>query len=94
MKKFIYIAEVKLDEKRCDEIENWGMLVEDFVDSVLTDHGRDRGLIMQTRAIETDNSKYELAVDTVFDSIRIDAVEALENDLLNNKMCLGGNCEV
>jgi hypothetical protein len=94
MKRFIYIAEIKLDEKRCDEIENWGILVEDFVDSVLSDHGKDRGFVIKARSIETDNSKYELAVDAVFDSIKTDAFEALENDLLNNRMCLGGNCEV
>jgi len=93
MKKFLYIAEVRLDEKRCDEIENWGILVEDFVDSVLSDHGRGRGLLMKTRAIETDHSKYELAINTVFDSIREDATEELENEILTNRMCLGGNCE-
>ena len=94
MKKFIYIAEVRLDEKRCDEVESWGLLAEDFIDSVLTDHGRDRGFIMKTHAIETDHSKYDLAINTVFDSIREDATEELENEILTNRMCLGGNCEV
>ena len=94
MKKFLYIAEVRLDEARCDEVESWGLLAEDFIDSVLTDHGRDRGFIMKTRAIETDHSKYEIAVNTVFDSIRDDAVEELEQELLTNRQCIGGNCEV
>jgi len=94
MRKFIYVAEVRMDEKRCDEIESWGMLAEDFIDSVLTDHGKDRGLIMKTRAIETDKSKYDLVINTIFDSIREDLTEEIEKEILTNRMCLGGNCEV
>jgi hypothetical protein len=94
MKKFIYIAEVKLEESRCNDVENDGILVEDFINSVLSDHGRDRGFLMTTRVMETEKSKYDLAVNTVFESIKIDVVEDLENEILTNRMCLGGNCEV
>lgn len=93
MKKFIYIAEIKLEEVRCNDIEADGILVEDFINSVLSDCGRGRGFLMTTRVMETEHSKYEIAVNTVFESVKIDVVEDLENEILTNHMCLGGNCE-
>ena len=93
MKKFIVIAEVEMDEKKYKEIQSWNIEPTDFIVSVLADHGRDRGLMIKMRSMEVE---YNLLEDVcrAADAIAKDkAFDELEEAVLKNAMCVGGNCE-
>ena len=93
MKKFIVIAEVEMDEKKYKEIQSWNIEPTDFIVSVLADHGRDRGLMIKMRSMEVE---YHLLEDVcrAADAIAKDkAFDELEEVVLKNAMCVGGNCE-
>lgn len=94
MRKFLYVAEVKIDEEKYQEVLGWGINPADFVNSVLTDHGKDRKLMMQTAVYETVESIYEEVTDKAEDLIEAFLIEDLELEILNNRMCIGGNCEI
>jgi len=94
MRKFLYVAEVKIDEEKYQEVLSWGISPADFVNSVLTDHGRDRGLLMQTAVYETVESIFEPVTDEAENLIETFLLEDLELEILNNRMCIGGNCEI
>lgn len=93
MKRFLVLAEVELDEKKYAEVQSWNIEPSDFIVSVLADHGRDRGLMIKMRCMETD---YHLLdeVSRSADAIAKDkAYDELEEVVLKNAMCVGGNCE-
>jgi len=93
MKKFLVLAEVQLDEKKYEEVQSWNVEPSDFIISVLADHGRDRGLMIKMRCMETE---YDLLNDVSrsADTIAKDkAFDELEEVVLMNAMCVGGNCE-
>ena len=46
LKKFSVLIEVELDQKKYDEVESWGISPSDYVASIISDHARDRGLII------------------------------------------------
>ena len=92
MKKFLVVAEIDLDDKKYAEVESWGVEPSDWVTSVLADHGRDRGMIIKMRCVETEyhllddvcKAAETIATHKVFDE--------LEETLLNNQLCLNGQC--
>jgi hypothetical protein len=93
MKRFLVLAEVEIDEKKYNEVESWGVEATDWITSVLADHGRDRGMLIKMRCMETD---YHLLDDVCksADTIAKDkAYNELEEVMLTNNMCVGGNCE-
>jgi hypothetical protein len=93
MKRFLVLAEVEMDEKKYAEVQSWNIEPTDFIISVLADHGRDRGLMIKMRCMETE---YHLLDDVSksADSIAKDkAFDELEEAVLMNNMCVGGNCE-
>jgi len=93
MKRFLVLAEVEIDEKKYNEVESWNIEVTDWITSVLADHGRDRGMLIKMRCMETD---YHLLDDVCksADTIAKDkAYNELEEVMLTNNMCVGGNCE-
>lgn len=93
MKRFLVLAEVELDDKKYNDLIKDGFEPTDFIISVLADHGRDRGLIIKMRCMETD---YHLLDDVSrsADAIAKDkAYDELEEVVLKNAMCVGGNCE-
>jgi hypothetical protein len=93
MKRFLVLAEVEIDEKKYNEVESWNVEVTDWITSVLADHGRDRGMLIKMRCMETD---YHLLDDVSrsADAIAKDkAFDELEEVMLNNNMCPSGNCE-
>jgi hypothetical protein len=94
MRKFLYVAEVKIDEARYQEVLGWGIDPTKFIDSVLSDHGRDRGLLMETATYETVESIFDPITDEAEELIENFLMEDLEFEILNNRMCLGGNCEI
>jgi len=93
MKRFLVLAEVELDDKKYAEVQSWNVEPTDFIVSVLADHGRDRGLVIKMRCMETD---YHLLdeVSRSADAIAKDkAFDELEEVVLHNAMCASGNCE-
>ena len=93
MKRFLVLAEVEMDDKKYAEVQSWNVEPTDFIISVLADHGRDRGLLIKMRCMETE---YHLLDDVSrsADSIAKDkAFDELEEAVLHNSMCVGGNCE-
>jgi len=92
MKKFLVIAEVDLDDKKYAEVESWGVEPSDWVTSVLADHGRDRGMMIKMRTTENDYNMFN-DVNRAVEAIAKDkAFDELEEALLNNQLCLNGQC--
>ena len=64
----------------------------EFITSVLSDHGRDRGLKIRMRCMENE---YNLLDDVCrsADAIAKDkAFDELGETILNNQLCISGNC--
>jgi len=93
MKKFLVLAEVEIDEKKYKEVQSWNVEPTDFIVSVLADHGRDRGLMIKMRSMEVEYNMLDDLCRSA-DSIAKDkAFDELEEVVLKNAMCVGGNCE-
>ena len=93
LKKFSVIIEVELDQKKYDEVESWGVAPSDYIASIISDHERDRGLILKTSVTEIEHSLYKRLCVASDDFIGKDAIADIEEAVLKNKMCIGGNCE-
>jgi hypothetical protein len=92
MKRFLVIAEVKIDDAVYDEVNEWGVEPSDYITSILCDHARDRGLIIKARTIETDYKIYD-EVNQSVEVIQKDmAFNELESEIIANA-CISGNCE-
>ena len=94
MRKFLYVAEVKIEDSKYQEVLGWGIDPTDFVSSVITDHARDSGLIMQPATFETPESVYASVLKETESAIENVLMDDLENEILTNRMCIGGNCEI
>ena len=93
MRRVLYIAEVSLHDEQADEVEGWGVDIAHFVDSVLTDHGRDRGLVLRTGAYEVEHTMLDRVEKNALHLIEADQLNDFEADLINNVSCPLGNCE-
>ena len=93
LKKFSVIIEVELDQKKYDEVQSWSIEPSDYVSSIISDHGRDRGLIMRTSVTEIEHSLYKRLCSAADDFIGKDAIADIEEAVLKSKMCINGNCE-
>lgn len=93
VKRFITITEhIMPDQKYNDLIKN-GFEPTEFITSITADHARDRGLETKVRCMETE---YDMLNDVcrAVDTIAKDkAFDELEEVVLKNAMCVGGNCE-
>ena len=92
MKKFLVVAEIDLDDKKYAEVESWGVEPSDWVTSVLADHGRDRGMIIKMRTTENDYNMFSDVNHAVETIAKDKAFDELEETLLNNQLCLNGQC--
>jgi len=92
MKRFLVIAEVKIDDAVYDEVIEWGVEPTDYVTSILCDHARDRGLIIKARTIETDYKIYDQVNQSVEVIQKDMAFNELESEIIANA-CINGNCE-
>ena len=92
MKRFLVIAEVKIDDLKYSEVNQWGVEPTDYVTSIICDHARDRGLIIKARTIETDYKIYD-QVNQSAEVIQKDmAFNELESEIISHA-CINGNCE-
>jgi len=92
MKRFLVLSEVEIDDKKYNDLVKDGFEPTDFIISVLADHGRDRGMMIKMRCLENE---YNLLDDVckAADNIAKDkAFDELEEAMLNNQLCVSGNC--
>lgn len=94
-KWFSVIIDVKLDDEKYDKVSNWeGIEPVDFVKSVIADHARDRGLLIQIEVTESSNPLVERLSEERKKIMKDDAFKELEDEIISNsKFCIGGNCE-
>ena len=93
MKRFLAIVELTMEDKKYNNLVHDGFEPTEFITSIIADHARDRDLNTKVRCIETE---YNLIDDVckATDNIAHDkAFEELEDIVLKNNMCIGGNCE-
>lgn len=93
MRRVLYIAEITLSNEDYDRITGGEVEACDYVDSVLSDYGRDRGLVMKTGAYEVDHLMFDRVEKHALHLIEADELNDFETDLINNVSCPMGNCE-
>lgn len=92
MKRFLVLAEIEMEEAQYIDLQKKTIEQTEFITSVLADHGRDRGLKIRMRCMENE---YNLLDDVCrsADAIAKDkAFDELGETILNNQLCISGNC--
>lgn len=93
MKKFLAIVELTMEDKKYNNLVHDGFEPTEFITSIIADHARDRDLNTKVRCIETEYNLID-DVSKAADAIAHDkAFDELEEAVLKNNMCVGGNCE-
>lgn len=93
MIKFTVVAEVQLDEEKYNEVKSWEVEPSDFVESVIADHARDRGLILKLTVAETPSSMYDTLNEKLEEQLNRIALDELQQELFAGAACINGNCE-
>ena len=92
MKKFIIVAELKLNEDEYKVVESWGVEPTDYISTQISEHLREKGMVIKVRTTETDYNLYD-DVNKAVEVIQKDkAYEELEQEI-TNRACIGGVCE-
>ena len=92
MKKFIIVAELKLNEEEYKVVESWGVEPTDYISTQVSEHLREKGMIIKVRTTETDYNLYD-DVNRAVEVIQKDkAYEELEQEI-TSRACIGGSCE-
>ena len=92
MKKFIIVAELKLNEDEYKVVESWGVEPTDYISTQVSEHMREKGMIIKVRTTETDYNLYD-DVNKAVEVIQKDkAFDELEQEI-TNRACIGGVCE-
>jgi|TARA_R110000803_G_scaffold94496_1_gene162177 nitrogen regulatory protein PII-like uncharacterized protein len=93
MKTFNVIMDVKIPEGKYEEVESWGSSPKEYIISVIKDHAQERGMIVNIVAEEVDHPLMTRLSENRDAIMRQDALNDLEEEVLNAKMCIGGTCE-
>jgi hypothetical protein len=92
MKKFIIVAELKLNEEEYKVVESWGVEPTDYISTQISEHLREKGMIIKVRTTETDYNLYD-DVNRAVEVIQKDkAYDELEQEI-TSRACVGGVCE-
>jgi hypothetical protein len=92
MKKFIIVAELKLNEDEYKVVESWGVEPTDYISTQISEHLREKGMIIKVRTTETDYNLYD-DVNKAVEVIQKDkAFDELEQEI-TSRACIGGVCE-
>jgi hypothetical protein len=92
MKKFIIVAELKLNDDEYKVVESWGVEPTDYISTQVSEHMREKGMIIKVRTTETDYNLYD-DVNKAVEVIQKDkAYEELEQEI-TSRACIGGVCE-
>jgi uncharacterized protein YkvS len=91
--KFSIVAQVSLDEDKLRMIASLGAEIspETYIESVIKDHVQDRGMLININVLEGDI--YKDVKEYQHTLINHKAVEELEQEILDAKACINGNCE-
>lgn len=91
--KFLAVVEVSMDKGRVKEIESWGedITPEMHIGSIIKDHVQDKGLLCKLDVIE--GQIYNEVKEYAYQVLNHKAVEELEQEILESKMCINGSCE-
>jgi|694.fasta_scaffold46538_7 hypothetical protein len=93
VKPFTLVLEVLVPEGKIKEVESWheNISIEDYIESVVKDHVNDRGMLCKLAVVEGD--LYKDVKEYAHELANHKAVVALEQEILDSKMCIGGSCE-
>ena len=92
MKKFIIVAELKLNDDEYKVVESWGVEPTDYITTQITEHMREKGMLIKARTSETEFNLYD-DVNKAVETIEKDkAFDELENEI-TSRACIGGVCE-
>ena len=92
MKKFIIVAELKLNEDEYKVVESWGVEPTDYISTQISEHMREKGMVIKVRTTETDYNLYD-DVNRAVEVIQKDkAFDELEQEI-TSRACIGGVCE-
>ena len=92
MKKFIIVAELKLNDDEYKVVESWGVEPTDYISTQISEHLREKGMIIKVRTTETDYNLYD-DVNKAVEVIQKDkAYDELETEI-TSRACIGGVCE-
>jgi uncharacterized ParB-like nuclease family protein len=91
--RFTVVAEIGIPKAKLNDIESWGEDItgETYIASVIKDHVADKGLLCKLDVIEGE--VYGEVKEYAYEVINYKAVEELEKEILEAKMCIGGTCE-
>lgn len=91
--KFLAVVEVSMPKEKLNEIESWGEDItgETYIESIIKDHVADKGLLCKLDVIEGD--LYSEVKEYAYETLNYKAVEELEKEILDAKMCINGTCE-
>lgn len=93
MRRVLYIAEVSMSDDQYNQVIGWGVDASEYVESVLSDYARDRGLVLKTGAYEADHPMFERVEKNALHLMEADEMNDFEADLINNVTCPLGGCE-
>jgi hypothetical protein len=92
MKKFIIVAELKLNDDEYKVVESWGVEPTDYISTQISEHLREKGMIIKVRTSETEFNLYD-DVNKAVEALEKDkAYEELEQEI-TSRACVGGVCE-
>ena len=91
--RFTVVAEIGIPKAKLNDIESWGEDItgETYIASIIKDHVADKGLLCKLDVIEGE--VYGEVKEYAYEVINNKAVEELEKEILEAKMCIGGTCE-
>jgi hypothetical protein len=91
MRTVTAVVKVKVDESLINELETDGIEVTDHVTSIIQDHLADRGYIVKADSYDAD--LFAVLCEYAVININQQAIEDLEKEILDSKMCVNGNCD-
>lgn len=91
--KFSVVANITLDEDKLRMIGSLGgeITPETYIESVIKDHVQDRGMMININVLEGDI--YKDVKEYQHTLINHKAVLELEQEILDAKACINGNCD-
>lgn len=91
--KFSVVANITLDEDKLRMIGSLGSEItpETYIESVIKDHVQDRGMMININVLEGDI--YKDVKEYQHTLINHKAVLELEQEILDAKACINGNCD-
>ena len=92
MKRFLVLAEIEMEEAQYIDLQKKTIEQTEFITSVLSDHGRDRGLKIRMRCMENEYNLLDDVCRSADDIAKDKAFDELGETILNNQLCISGNC--